>query len=452
MLLSPQHLQAQDRYHEALVAARVAALAPQDFGVVSLAVDTAALAAGELRVVAFSGVMPDGMAVGFEEGDAEAPPPRAVAEHFPPQARSLDVWLAVPRERDGVPSYADEGSAGRVRYAVSSRPLEDATAPGAPLGVSMGRPNAVVLLGAESREDFEALKVAEVVRNASGQLALADAYVPPCLRAGASPFLQAGLRDLLTRLLAKQRDLAASTRRGADATPADLARLLQLSALAAHAPALAHLAEAADATPRELYLWLASLTGELAALAGEDPGNLPKFAYADLRSTFEPLFPRLQTLLGGLAAAQYLQIPLEARAGGLYLGRFQEEAALRASLFLAVKAELPEQQVVDAVPKLCKIASTAEIQGLVSAAAPGLPLQWLPRPPPQLPPRQGVQYFAVNTAGRHWQGVLTSRAIAIYLPPPFEPARTRVELLAVPGGPAAAAGTPAPRVPDIKRF
>src|SRR3990170_5024060 len=110
MLLSPQHLQSLERFGETLVGARVAALAPTDWGVVAMEIDPAALAAGQLRLQRFSGVMPDGLPLAFD-GPEAAPPPRDVAKRFPPAARALDVWLAVPREREAVAAYAEEGSA-----------------------------------------------------------------------------------------------------------------------------------------------------------------------------------------------------------------------------------------------------------------------------------------------------------------------------------------------------
>jgi type VI secretion system protein ImpJ len=311
----------------------------------------------------------------------------------------------------------------------------------------------VILFGGEPREDFEALKIAEVVRSAGGQPVLAEAYIPPCLRASASPWLMAALRDVQTRVLSKQRDLTGGARRGPEMTGTEVSRLLQLLVLSGHAPVLAHLAEAGDASPRQVYLELAALAGRLAALSGDpDPASVPKFAHTDLRSTFEPLLARMQTLLGGLAAAQHLAVPLEKRAGGLYLGRLTDEVVLRSPLYLAVQSDLPEQQVAEAIPRLCKIASTAEIQGLIQAAAPGMVLQWLSRPPPQLSPRAGVTYFSIATGDRYWQGVLANRAIAIYVPPPFEPARTGLELLAVPGAGSPATGTTPARAPEVKRF
>lgn len=461
MLLSPQHLQSLDGYHEQLLDSRVGAVAPDDWGVLSLEIDTAALAAGQLRVVRFAGVMPGGLAVGFDEADGDAPPARTVAEHLPAAARSVDVHLAVARQRDGVPAYAEEGQAQRIRFVASSRPVEDATAPGQQLSVALARPNATFLFGDEAREDFETVKIAEIGRNAAGQPALVEAYVPPALKLGASPWLLARLREVLTRMVSKQRELSEG-RRQRDAAPGelsgqDVSRLLQVFALNAQIPLVAHLAEAADESARTAYLALSTLAGQLSTFAAEfDPATLPKYSYVDLRSTFEPLFARLGELLGSLATAQYVAVPLEQRAGGLHLGRMQDERVLQAALFLMVKSDLPEQQVADGVPRLCKIASTAEIQGLVQAAAPGLQITWLPRPPPQLPARTGTAYFSVAKTERFWQSIATNRNLAIYLPPPFDPAKTKVELVAVPGGaePAPAPASPASgqRAPAIRRF
>lgn len=460
MLLSPQHLQSLDRHHEALLAARVGAVAPDDWGVLSLELDTAALAAGQVRVVRFAGVLPDGLAVGFDEATGDAPAPRPVAEHLPAAARSVDVFIAVARERDGVPAYAEEGQAQRIRFVSASRPIEDATAPGQQLSVALARPNAAIMFGNEAREDFECLKIAEIGRNAAGQPALVEAYVPPALKLGASPWLLARTREVLTRLVAKQRELTEG-RRQRDAAPGelsgqDVSRLLQLFALNGQVPVVAHLAEAADESPRAAYLLLSSLAGQLSTFAADaDPSTLPKFSHVDLRATFEPLFARLGELLGALATAQYVAVPLEQRAGGLHLARLQDERVLQAALYLMVKSDLPEQQVSEGVPRLCKIASTAEIQGLVQAAAPGLQITWLPRPPPQLPARAGTTYFAVARSERFWQSIATNRNLAIYLPPPFDPAKTKLELVAVPGAEGAAAGAaPAAgqRAPAIRRF
>ena len=112
---------------------------------------------------------------------------------------------------------------------------------------------------------------------------------------------------------------------------------------------------------------------------------------------------------------------------------------LRGQVVLAVKSDQPEPTVVEQFPRLVKIASASEIQGLVQAAAPGLALKVVHRPPPQLPIQPGVITFALVPGDRLWQGILTGRNIALFLPPPFDPTRTKLEMLAIPADPGAAA-------------
>ena len=433
MLLSPQHLQALDRFHEAFVAARLGALSPLDWGILELEIDPAGLSAGQVRLVRFAGVLPDGTPVAFDEASA-APAPRDVAGHFPAAARCLDVHLAVPREREGIPSYAEEGASSPSRFVAGSRPVQDSTSPGATVPVRFARPNALLLLGDESRDDHESVKIAEIVRAPGGQLAVAEDYLPPCLRVGAAPRLLSAVREVLARAIAKQRELAEARRSresAAEVTAPDLVRFLQLLVLDGNIPALAHLAEAGEASPRECYLALSGLAGQLGACRGEDPSALPRFQHLDLRATFEPLLARLRGLLGGLAVQEYVTVPIEKRAGGLYLARFPDERILKGKLFLVVKSDHPESTVVEQLPRLCKVAAASEIQGLVQAAAPGLPLQVAHRPPPQLPVRPGSVYFSLVPDGRYWQGILSGRNLAMYLPPPFDPARTEIELLVI---------------------
>lgn len=435
MLLSPQHLQSLDKAYEALVAARLAALAPIDWGVVDLEIDEAALAAGEVRLLRFVGVFPDGLPLAFDDAE-RAPPPRPVAERFPPAARSLDVLLGVPREREGVPSFADEGASSPSRYLAATRVVHDATAPGATAEVRTARPNATVLLGDEPREDHDTIKVAEVVRSENGQFKLDKAYVPPCLRLAASPWILGRLRELLALLISKQRNLSETQRHresASEMTAPDLVRILRLLVLGSHIPEMAHLADAGDASPRECYRALGRLAGQLCTFRGDDPSALPKFNHVDLRATFEPLFKRLHELLVGFGDPQYAAIPFEQRPGGVYLARLHDDATLRAQLFLAVSSDQPEGRVAEQVPELCKISSLSEIVTLIRGAVPGLALEVLHRPPPQLPVNPGVVYFSLVQRDRYWERIVAERNLALFLPPPFDPARTRLELLAIRG-------------------
>src|SRR3954468_12063501 len=111
MLISPQHLQQADLYHERLLDARLGALAPFSWGVAHVALDPGALGAEQVKLTSFLGVLPDGLFLRFDGGDPECPPARPLQGHFPPTQPALDVYLGAPKERDGVPSLAGDGVA-----------------------------------------------------------------------------------------------------------------------------------------------------------------------------------------------------------------------------------------------------------------------------------------------------------------------------------------------------
>src|SRR5919107_4989691 len=98
MFLTPQHFQAQDQFFADAVQFRFAASQFANWGVTALDIDSEALANGLFRLARASGIMQDGEPFDIPETD-DMPPSRSVAEHFPPQAESLDVFLALPEKR-----------------------------------------------------------------------------------------------------------------------------------------------------------------------------------------------------------------------------------------------------------------------------------------------------------------------------------------------------------------
>ena len=431
LFLTPQHLQQHDRYQEALIAARVGALSPYPWGVISQQIDREALSQGQLQFLRFSAILPDGLPLIFERGQAEAPAARGIDDHFPASARTLEVFLGLSREREGADS---------ARYGAVSRPVADLGASSSVVPVEFAKPNVKVLFGDEPREDFESIKVAEILRDATGAPALLESYVPPCLRLDASPSLLEGLRKLLRTMGAKQRELT-DARRHRDAsalefTASDVTRYLQLNALNGVVPVLTHLVESGDLHPYPAFLLLLQAAGQLSTFAVETEAPAPaRFQFLDLRATFELLLAQLTSHLRAVALEQCIPVPLETKAGGMHIGRLTDDRFAKCSQFiLAVRSELAEQQVAEQLPRLSKIASVAEIQGLVQAAAPGVPLQVTFRPPPEVPVRPGVVYFSLGTQDLCWKNALRDRSVAIYLPQPFDPARTQIELLAVPPG------------------
>jgi type VI secretion system protein ImpJ len=199
-------------------------------------------------------------------------------------------------------------------------------------------------------------------------------------------------------------------------------------------PVLAYAGANGEISPTQLYLSLIQVVGQLATFSPDvEPWKLPVFSHTDLRSTFEELFARVTALLRTTVRETYLTVPLEL-SQSVYLGQLDDERLLKASYFLlAVRSEIPEDQLAQRLPGLCKIASQAQLpQVLRSAATPGVPIQATHRPPSEIPVRAGVMYFQLNLQNEYWRTILQEKVVAIYLSPPFDSAHVKLELLAVP--------------------
>ncbi|HXI58798.1 MAG TPA: type VI secretion system baseplate subunit TssK, partial [Polyangia bacterium] len=443
MLVSPQHLQQQDLYHERLLDERIAALAPYRWGVVTAEIDAGALGTDQLRVTKFVGILPDGLYLGFEGGDPECPPARPIGAHFPPTQASCDVYLAVPKEREGVPSVSAElpgtpasTRAARARFRAVSRSVADLTGNAADLSMAFAHRNAVVLFGGESREDFDAIKISEVVRDGRGALIVNETYIPPTPRIDTSPFLMGGVRRLLALLVTKQRQLAGDRRQRDGASiefnAGDITRFLQLSTVNTAIPLLTYAASNGEINPNQLYLLLAQVAGQLATFGSDvDPSKLPLFQYTDLRATFEELFARVTGLLRTTVREAFMTVSMDV-VDGIHLGKLDDDRLLTATQYvLAVRSEIPEAQLAQRLPGLCKIAARSQLPQVIRAAAsPGVPIAVTHRPPAEIPVKAGVTYFGLTLQNEFWRQIVEERLVAIYLPPPFGPQHVKLELLA----------------------
>ncbi|HEY4183420.1 MAG TPA: type VI secretion system baseplate subunit TssK, partial [Polyangia bacterium] len=349
MLVSPQHMQQQDLYHERLLDERVAALAPYRWGVVSAELDAGALGTDQLRVTRFVGILPDGTYVAFESGDPECPPARPVGAHFAPTQPACDIYLGLPKEKEGVPSVSAEQLAGttaakpttqaaRARFRSVSRNMADLTGTAADLSMAFAHRNTVILFGDESREDFDAVKIAEIVRDGRGALLVNETYIPPTMRIDTAPFLMGGVRRLLSLLVTKQRQLAGDRRQRDGASiefgVGDITRFLQLSTVNSAIPLLTYATSNGEINPNQLYLLLVQVAGQLATFSTEvDPSKLPLYVYTDLRATFEELFARVTQLLQTTVREAYMTVPMDV-IDGVHLGKLDDDRLLTAPQYV----------------------------------------------------------------------------------------------------------------------
>lgn len=437
LLMAPQHLQQQDYYHHALLCDRLDALSPFNWGVLRVEINQQALAAGQVQLAAFEGILPDGVVLSLDRQHVELPAGRMIGQHFAHAATHLDVYLGLPEERDGVDNYAEDPAA-LVRYTPATRPVHDLAGSGSSADVAFARRKPLLLFGDESRAGIVCFKILELVRDDAGSLVVSEPYIPPCLRVDASVFLMAGLRRLLGNMVTRHKALSEARSQATQSTvefsAKDVTRFLLLSTINAYIPVLTHIVDSGQTSPHACYLFLVQLAGQLTTFSSEiHPTDLPGFVYSDLRSTFEELFARLTALLQTTIEEHCVSLPLLGSAEGMYTGTSKDERLWSCEAFVvAIKTELPEHATAAEVPRLSKLAASREIHSILSAATPGAPVEVTYRPPPEIPVKAGMVYFTIATDNAYWRSIITEKNIALYLPPVFDPATTSVQLMGVP--------------------
>jgi type VI secretion system protein ImpJ len=426
MLLTPHHFQQLDNYHEQSLNSRFASAAPYNWGVLDLQVNRESIANGYFDLVQCRAVMPDGLMINMPEIE-QAPPPRPVEGHFDMADERLHVYLAVPAKRAGAINFQSPGANGgqMVRYLQDAGVVPDETTGDNERQIAFARGNVRLLFADELREGYSSIKIAELLRTATGQLALSENWIPPALNVSASPWLVNMLRQLVEILITKSTTLSEQRRQRAaglaDFTTSEAGIFWLLHTVNSAIPELAHFFRTHPIHPERIYLAMAGLAGELMTFVTDHhPKDIVRYDHMDLHSTFSQLLAEIRELLETVIPTRCVPIPLENVRKSLYVGRVQDEQLLKdAAFYLAVRGQIPESRLIELVPRIVKIAARDVIDAVVGSALPGVTLTHASPPPAPIPTRVGFHYFALDSIGPYWDTIRGSKVLAVYVPDEF---------------------------------
>ncbi len=420
MALDPHHLQQWDRANQRDLDARVRAVHPYGWGFTELAVDVDRLAGGEIALTRARGVFPDGLP--FDAPDTDPlPPPRALADAFPPTADRLVVSLAVPVERRaGANVRLQNDARAETRYLAETALVLDDNTGADERPIEVARLGLVLRASTETAGAHALLPACEVVRAPGGAYRLSDTFVPPHTALSASPRALAVARGALELLTAKYAEFA-EHRDGLlaqrELSVRDLTALGVLSVAGGSLPEVAQ-AVHTDAHPLALFTALARLAGALSAyIPGLHPRDLPRYDHARPTDGFEGLDAALRSLLGDAAPqSNYVRLPLRRVRDGLY------EAALPLDrpdlhLFLTARSStLPESRLADEVPRLIRVASPDTIEKVLRSYTRALPIEATQRLPVGLPVDADASYFALRRRGPFWDAIRAAGTLSVFVP------------------------------------
>lgn len=437
LFMTPQHLQQSDQYHEALLHSRMHAVVSYDWGITGVAFDERALVAGQLKLIKCHGFFPDGTPFFVGDRGEDSVEARPLEGAFPAAIETLDIFLAVPNQRDNHSNVGlDPAKAGpAVRYVAQSTTVSDLNTGRNETAIIWAKGNMRLLFGTEARDAFNSIRIAQLVRDRTGAIVVKKSFIPSVLHVGASEHIMQGLRRVLSALVGKQKSLAEGRRMrtasSVDFQASDTAKFWLLHTCNSYIPLVSHIVDHGDAHPEDVFILLGQIIGELCTFdADGDPTTIPKFNYLELTDVFDPMFERAIRMITGVIAENFVVVPLEKREDGMYLGKFEDPKLPRThELFLEAKGT-DEGTLRERLPRLLKIGSWTQIGYILNAAMPGVRVGIEYRPPGAIPVKPGLVYLRVDQAGDYWNDILGSGTIAIYQP--IDPQKVDLRLIAVP--------------------
>ena len=428
VLLTPQHLQAQDRHHEDTLAFQVSALTFCPWGFSALAFDHAALLAATLVVNVAAGRFPDGML--FDAPQAgPTPPPKLVVEAFGPDQRTLTAYLAVPEYRPGARNVARSSDRVAARWQSDEQLIRDETTGLTERPIQVAPPSLRLLLEGENIEGYTTLPVARIVRDEAGQLSFDHTFVPPLLDFAASDVLMNIARRLVERLAAKGASLAGSRRQRnlglLDFSVADVGSFWLLYTVNTYFPGVRHLHETRRGHPSALWETMLALVGALSTFATTaDARSLPTYDHLRLGECFAGLERSLYDLLENAVVDSVVSLPLKVIRPTLHAVAIEQTTWLDApQWFLAVSSNVRQQDLIPKVLQGCKVGSADVVDTLIRQALPGIELAHVSTPPAAVPVKLDFQYFAIRKAGAAWDAIHRARNLAVYVPAELVDAR-----------------------------
>lgn len=448
MHLAQHHFQTQSRYFEDLVAFTFANLFFEPRGVAALEMEPEALSNGTVSLTHARGIMPDGLVFQFPEDPL--PEPLEILDLFSPTQDSHGVLLAVHRYRPQQSNCAAEsnGAVPDARFSAMTQRIRDETTGQDEKPVALARKNFRLILDTQVTESLVCLPLARVRRDGAGNFIYDPAYVPACIRIGASAPLMQLLGRLIDRLAGKADAMIGQRQAGrgavAEYATREIADFWLSHTIHSSLPPLRHLFHGRSCHPEALYAELSRLAGALCTFALQShPRSLPAYDHDDLGTCFSLLERHILDHLEVVLPTSSIAIPLrqataeqlqesssldaEALQGyrefliqnspSFFLGTVADQRSFtRANWYLGVRSAATQGEMISRVPALVKVCSAKHIARLVKDAYPGLVLEHVPAPPSQISPRAGTVYFRLHTAGPCWNLISQTRTVGAYVP------------------------------------
>jgi type VI secretion system protein ImpJ len=435
MFLRPQHFQAAER-------AWIESLQTSEqwdhefnYGLRTIEFSAEAIANYQFQINACLARMKDGTLVTLSPGrepdrvdlrpSLAAAAPKVDFRQALEGATTVRLYLAVPKLKLGSANVAEDGEAGRHRFATDLRAVPDENTSGQDQEIQVRTLNVQLLLSTQELSGFEVLPIAQIQRAGKDQAApqLDTNYIPPVLATDAWPQLG---RDIVRAIydvigsniesLSKKVMSRAITLVSQDAR--DMQMLWTLAALNSGYAVLGVLAFARGVHPLQAYTELCRIVGQLAIFSPtRRPPTIPKYDHDDLHGIFSYIKLQIELLLKTIPDIVYDQRPFIGEGIGMQVTLEREWFNDNWEWYIGVsRGALTEAECRGLLAGLdWKLGSKDKVDEYFKQKMRSLELFPLNQGPRPLPPLRDCSFFSVSRQGVAWDHVVRSGTLAMRL-------------------------------------
>ncbi|MEQ1827372.1 MAG: type VI secretion system baseplate subunit TssK [Pirellula sp.] len=458
LFLQPHHFQAWDRHWTERVCTGEQWQAPYSYGILEIAINHDALAAGFLQVDLLRCKTPGGVLIEWLNGSLSdrrdlRPALNAVSElhsidsmpHAPSSSgarrnaelervseqssRHVDVFVAVPKLKLGNQNVDSAEHRNGSRFRAQWLDLPDESDAASIQPVELRELNARILLSTDDLAGYDVLRIARVRRSEQDdvQVRMDSHYIPPLIDCAASSLLRHQILSTTYDLVQQYSELFSKQLLDAGGvlhanTPIDVQRLLILQAVNPTASVLRVLASSRGIHPLTLYIEMARLAGSLdllhpnrAALATSP------YDHENLGGIFFELKRRIANAIEGLQRAPYRQCAFVGNQNGMQVSIDRATFSSIRRWFIGIHQTT---RSADSLHRLMssgnldwKLGSVRDVERLFTMRAPGVELKRSIDVPAALPKASEWNYYeVVGTDQPAWQDVQSSGSLALRVP------------------------------------
>ena len=416
MFLRPQHFQQQDRYLERYVDARCNAVDSYGWGFQDLVIDQDLLNVGKISLTSASGVLPDGTPFHLPQSDQA---PNII--DIPENVHNEMIYLALPLHRAGALDVSmGDNPQGLARYHAAEANVRDAADSSGDLQqIQLGALQLTLLRESEDLSGYACLGVCRIVESREDkQIILDDQYVVSCVDIRAASRLSGFLSELAGLLHHRGEALGARLSDSGRSGSAEVADYMLLQLVNRLEPLVIHLSTIKNLHPLDLYTQFVQMAGELSTFTSRSkrPVDFAHYLHDQLQETFALVLQSLRQNLSMVMEQTAVSLELAERKYGIRVSPINDRSLINTSMFiLAVKSDLPDDELRTRFPAQIKIGPVEKIRQLVNAQLAGIGLRALPVAPRQIPYHAGYTYFELDKTSDYWRDLQQSGGFAVHV-------------------------------------